>query len=86
MVETVDGAIYNLTVNNIEEISACARDFFLNKDHENDLIAVHGCGEDLVYISSADIKNGTVDGENYVRFSVQMFKDVRKNGHFLRGG
>lgn len=86
MIQTVDGEIFYLYAETIEEIIKQTQDFFSDACHENDLVAVDGYKDDIIYVSSMDLKNKTIDENCFVYFSVRMFKDARKNRHLVQGG
>ena len=86
MIQTVYGEFYNHPSRDMDEVAEYARGFFKDAGHENDIIAARTGGDELIYISAADIRNGRVDDGNYVRFSLQMFKEARKNRHLAGGG
>lgn len=86
MIQTVEGEIFHLYAETMDEILKQTKDFFSDGRHENDLVAVNGYKDEPIYISSMDVKNNTIDENGFVYFTIRMFKDARKNVHLCRGG
>ncbi len=96
MIKTVNGEIYNINIDDIaddisnssyiSELEKFASVFFEEKNHECDLLSVHGIMDSPIYISLADVNNHMIDGDNHVLFSSNMFIEARLNPHLAAGG
>lgn len=96
MIQVVNGEIYNIDISDITDELSCsshmdsvqsfASAFFKEPDHKFDLLSVHGINDNPIYISSIDAENHTIDADNHIPFTKNLFTDARRSRHLARGG
>ena len=87
MFKTVNGEIYNIESNDLNEILSISNSFFSDDSHCNDLIAVEGYLDKIIYINNQDIEdNSLCEKESALQFEDDLFINARKNNHVLNGG